>query len=370
MTSIILIEILTFTICILLNIGFTFFFIYRYQRYEISKSWDKVIFSICFILTILIALINAICVEDSLEIYPIYFVYSFIPFHLHKIGANKNDFHSVLRWLVPILVALPLFGTLLEYFKFHSRDLNIQLSILLILSIFIISEILCLVLFFRRVFNGVHPYGHWANLNLIIDNLYRLLLFSFIVFFVYSLSWKSKYKIVIHSVLLLKITGLYGACIIRKTNSQIYIFWRGQEKRIIEAMKSSLVQVRDEDSLEAIYKEVYQRVLEYVEGEKAFLNGNLSINDVAKYTFSNKVYVSRAISQYTGRNFCQFVNYFRVQYAIEAFKDDPYLKVSQLALMSGFHSSVSFNTSFKLFMRESPSEWCRRTRAKLNKKKK
>ncbi len=370
MTPIILIEILTYAFCVFLNLWFAILFIYRYQRFEHSKSWDKAVFTLCFIITILTALLNASLIEDSLEIYPIYFVYSFLPFHLHKTGETKNDFQSILKWLLPIVVSIPLVFTFLEYLSLISRDSNKLISLALILSIFAVSEIIYLLHFFSRISNGVRYLSHWSNLNLIIDNLYRLLFFIFLVIFVHICGWKSKYKLAFSSIVLIKMTGLYGACIVRKANSQIYIFWKSQENKIIEAMKSSLVQVRDEDSLEAIYKEVYKRVLEYVKEEKAYLNGSLSINDVAKYTFSNKVYVSRAISQYTGRNFCQFVNYFRIQHAVALFEEDPNLMVSQLALRSGFHSSVSFNTSFKLFMNESPSEWCRRTRAKLNKKKK
>lgn len=364
----IIIEFLTYVSCIFLQIYFTIIFIYHYQRLEVSKSWDKSIFSICFGINILIATLCAILVEDSLNMYPIYFIYSFFPFHLHKIGYYKNEYSHILRWLLPILVSIPIILIFIEQFDLISRESNKLINLIVLITVYLVTEILFQLYYYKRVASGTRHHGYWANLNVLIDNLYKLILFSIVI--IYALNFDGKYSIILNSILLIMLTGLYCACIIRKTHSQIYIFWRKHEKKIIEAMKSSLIQIKEDDGLEAIYKEVYDRVLEYVKEGKAFLDGNLSINDVAKSTFSNKVYVSRAISMYTGRNFCQFINYFRIKYSVKDFEENPHLKVSELALRSGFHSAVSYNTSFKLFMNEAPSEWCRRTRARMSKKKK
>ena len=44
--------------------------------------------------------------------------------------------------------------------------------------------------------------------------------------------------------------------------------------------------------------------------------------------------------------------------------------VNELAEMSGFNSVVSYNMAFRLFMNENPSDWCRKERQKIRKKKK
>ena len=41
---------------------------------------------------------------------------------------------------------------------------------------------------------------------------------------------------------------------------------------------------------------------------------------------------------------------------------DPCLKVTELAMMSGFRNGVTFNLAFKLFVGLPPSEWCRQCR--------
>ena len=104
---------------------------------------------------------------------------------------------------------------------------------------------------------------------------------------------------------------------------------------------------------------------EYFEKDKPFLNGNLSINDIVAVVCTNKLYISRAISQHTGRNFCQFVNYHRVMYSVDCFRRNPDLKVTELWSMCGFNTIVSYNMAFKLFMGENPSDWCRKERIRI-----
>lgn len=365
-----ILEISILLTCVLLQIIFIVFFTYNYQRLEVQKSWDKNLFIICFSITVLILISCAIFLENSLDIYPIYLLYSFSPFHLVKIGTNSTDYSNVFSWLLPLIVAFPLIMIGFEFVGLISRNLNKFISLSFAVTFFSVSEIIYIVYYFRRISNGIRNMGVWANLNSIIDNLYRLILFGFIVCLIYFYAWESEYSIILYSVLTLLITGQYGALIFRKTKSRIYVFWKKQENKILEAIKSSLIQINNEDTLNPICRDLYERVLDFVKGEKAFLNGNLSIDDVAKHTFTNKVYVSKAINKYSGKNFCQFVNYFRIQHSLEVFDENPHLTVTQMALLSGFHSPVSFNTSFKLYMNESPSEWCRRRKPIILKKKK
>ena len=118
------------------------------------------------------------------------------------------------------------------------------------------------------------------------------------------------------------------------------------------------------------YKELYERIEHYFHTSRPYLNGNLTINDVVKVVYSNKVYISQAICHYTGRNFRQYVNYHRVMYSVELFRNNLELNVASLAEKSGFNNMVSYTMAFRLFMNETPSEWCRKERAKILKPKK
>ena len=131
-----------------------------------------------------------------------------------------------------------------------------------------------------------------------------------------------------------------------------------------------VVPAGDSSHLEEVYKDLYDRIIDYFEREKPYLNGELTINEVVRELYSNKLYISRAISQFTGRNFCQFVNYYRVIHSIDCFRENPDLKVHELGSMSGFNTIVSYNMAFRLFMGENPSEWCRKEKSRLLKAKK
>jgi phosphoglucomutase len=55
---------------------------------------------------------------------------------------------------------------------------------------------------------------------------------------------------------------------------------------------------------------------------------------------------------------------------MDSFRNNPTLKVAELSSLSGFNSVVSYTSAFRLFMNETPSEWCRKERSKLLKTKK
>ena len=164
-------------------------------------------------------------------------------------------------------------------------------------------------------------------------------------------------------------TSLLVAQCVRISYDSFFVFMHKHERRIVESLKVSQVEIAN-GVREATYRQLYDRIVEYFERDKPFLDNNLTINDVVKVVFSNKVYISRAISQFTGRNFCQFVNYYRISYSKDCFRENPELKITEMAEMSGFNSVVTYNMAFRLFMNENPSDWCRKERQKIRKKKK
>ena len=149
----------------------------------------------------------------------------------------------------------------------------------------------------------------------------------------------------------------------RIANDSAMIFSHRMERRILESLKVAAVEVpNDVTKADTAYQEIYDRIVAYFETEKPYLRSDLIIDDLVKVVFSNKLYISRAISQITGRNFCQFVNYYRIMYSVEAFRDNPELKATELANLSGFNSLVSFSMAFRLYMNENPSDWIRKER--------
>ena len=211
----------------------------------------------------------------------------------------------------------------------------------------------------------------WTNVTMSIDSIYLASILLTTIWFGYISASNGGDNAVCVTAFTIMYLLIYVALSVRILKSSAFIFMTDHERRIIESMKISHVETTHESAgTEMLYKSLYDRVLEYFTEYKPYLNPNLSINDVVEVVFSNKLYISRAISQYTGRNFCQFVNYYRVAYAVELYRSNSNLKVSDLATRSGFNSVVSFGMAFRLYMGEKPGDWCRREKYRLEKLKK
>ncbi len=167
----------------------------------------------------------------------------------------------------------------------------------------------------------------------------------------------------------LLVGGVVACMGMRILTDSKFVIWQRQETLIAESMKlTSVTSASDSSHIEDVYKELYDRILVHFETNKPYLDSELTINDLVKVLYSNKMYISKAISQFTGRNFCQFVNYYRVKHSMECFRNNQDLRVHELATMNGFNTIVSYSMAFRLFMGETPSEWCRKERSKLIKK--
>ena len=211
----------------------------------------------------------------------------------------------------------------------------------------------------------------WANVSLAVEAVY-VLLYLLLIFMYLLLSLVCPEACSGNLLVFPFLAGLMLVALgIREADDVLFVFWRAQERRIIESMKVTKVETAmDPMSIEDTYQDIYERVVAYFETEKPFLDNALTINDLSKVLYSNKLYISRAISRFTGRNFCQFVNYYRVTYSMELFRNNHDLKIQELACGSGFNSDVSYNMAFRLFMGETPGEWCKKERNRKIKMKK
>ncbi len=236
-------------------------------------------------------------------------------------------------------------------------------AMILISSVYVVLFILGIWFLVREVRAVMMAGNVWSYLSFMVDTVYLLLVIS--EMFVVILFGKE--NPILLAVLNVMITGACAGYALRIAGDSIFVVLARHERRIIESMKISSVDTNNMSTRERdVYKEIYERILDYFEREKPFLNGDLTINDIVSVVYSNKLYISRAISQNTGRNFCQFVNYHRIMYSVECFRRNPDLKVIELWPMCGFNSIVSYNMAFRLFMGETPSDWCRKEKVRLS----
>lgn len=110
--------------------------------------------------------------------------------------------------------------------------------------------------------------------------------------------------------------------------------------------------------------ELFEKLETYMIEKQPYLDDTLCLADLAAALLTNKTYLSRTINTKAGVNFCQYINRYRVNYAVEELKKDNRLKVVELAVSSGFHTVGSFNMAFRMYMGDTPSEYIRTVKLK------
>ncbi len=106
-------------------------------------------------------------------------------------------------------------------------------------------------------------------------------------------------------------------------------------------------------------KEILDKLTFEIETRKCYLEPELNIKTLAKRNGTNREYLSQIIHKTFEKNFNEFVNYYRVQESIEILKkivtgENTNWTMDTLAEKSGFNSSSTFYTAFKLETNMSP----------------
>ena len=128
-------------------------------------------------------------------------------------------------------------------------------------------------------------------------------------------------------------------------------------------MKAVLEQPSEADGLSAPYElaaidqYLYDRCCRYMTEFRPFLVSTFSLQDLANAVYTNKFYLSKTINRFSGGR--QYISG-----TMDLFKENKSLRITEMAQLCGFHSTTSFNQSFKLVMGETPSVWCSRIRKK------
>ena len=123
------------------------------------------------------------------------------------------------------------------------------------------------------------------------------------------------------------------------------------------------VSFRDEAVVED--SRIIYSLMALFEKEKLYLNVDVKIANVALMIGTNKTYLSRALNTRLSKNFCQFVNYYRIREVCALYIDNPELEIRELAEQCGFNSSSNFSIVFKYNTGFTPGDWSRIVKQKL-----
>ena len=115
---------------------------------------------------------------------------------------------------------------------------------------------------------------------------------------------------------------------------------------------------QDSDFVKSIYtgtEKLLHLMLAYVNDH---FRENITLHSMAQSLGYDEHYVSRCFNNYFGKNFKQFLNEYRINYAREllANMDRMEINMAEIAYLSGFQSVRNFNRAYKSIVGKAPRE--------------
>jgi AraC-like DNA-binding protein len=139
------------------------------------------------------------------------------------------------------------------------------------------------------------------------------------------------------------------------------IVWKALNQPLIfSVVEQESEVINSTGSLSEFDKAEYERkILQAIKSEHAFLNSDLTLDDLAERTSIPSKKLSHFINDHYKQNFFDFVNSYRINEAKRILTEskDPKLTVLEVMYQSGFNSKSSFNTLFKKKTGQTPSEF-------------
>ena len=107
-----------------------------------------------------------------------------------------------------------------------------------------------------------------------------------------------------------------------------------------------------------------ERIDYAMRNDNMFLQPDLSLITLCEKVGTNRTYASKAIKDAKGCNFSDYVNRFRLDYAVEMMKNMPKdeIVIQNIAMQCGCGSIQTFYRYFKLFYNETPTQWLERNK--------
>ena len=135
----------------------------------------------------------------------------------------------------------------------------------------------------------------------------------------------------------------------RRKNKAVLAEKAGEE----EADASNLQETKEGSKTDSLMDDINILMSE----QHLFLNSNLKLNDVAVELSTNRRYISDCIKAHCGCTFSQYVNNLRIEYAKNLMRNQPDVKMAEVALSAGFSNETTFFRAFKAITGQSPKEW-------------
>lgn len=119
-------------------------------------------------------------------------------------------------------------------------------------------------------------------------------------------------------------------------------------------------QQESEEPSEAVTKgdeQLMQRICHLMDEKQLYLQQGLKVSDIASALGINSRYISDCVKAVRGCSLTQFVNEYRVEHAKRLLLERPEMKISTVAIESGFTNDKAMTRYFKEQTGMTPTEW-------------
>jgi YesN/AraC family two-component response regulator len=128
----------------------------------------------------------------------------------------------------------------------------------------------------------------------------------------------------------------------------------------IAKISPTLPSEEDKDSEKKV---LFNTIENLINNRKLFTEPKLTVEFLANEIDVNAVKLSNCIKQYSDKNFNDYINEFRIEFAKELLIDKNYTNytITSIGLESGFNSKSTFYATFKKHTGFTPTEYLKST---------
>jgi AraC-like DNA-binding protein len=294
--------------------------------------------------------------------------------------VRPNFFVRCIQFLTPIVFYFSVLFYTNPAFKFKISDLKYLVLPVIFLVSLLLAEfgytfqymIIGLILFQALFYSGLSYFTirkhqkkiqqfsantEGINLNWL-EYIILIIFIVSIVYVIYNLSYNANSLNVFINLVFLSV--IYFVAYNSLKQKEIYPVEEKQRKELIsideisetEEIKRKLISDEDLSRIKAQLEEL-------MTNQKPYLDSELNLIKLSEQLSVSTHHLSYVINTGFQKNFFQYINEYRIDYAKKLLKDNSNNKLSILGIAyeSGFNSKTSFNTTFKKFTDQTPSEF-------------
>ncbi len=108
-----------------------------------------------------------------------------------------------------------------------------------------------------------------------------------------------------------------------------------------------------------VAKKICQELEVFLEQSQSYTDGSLRLADVSDQIGFSQHYISQALNRYLNKNFNEYVNEKRFQYAKRLLEDPEKAnwRMKEISAKAGFNNKTTFNNTFKKYLGQTPTSY-------------